>query len=254
MNTPDSPFCIGCNDADLGQFPWQLSLQTTGHFCGGSILSATSFSTAAHCRKSSYYAVAGTIDNQKGQKIQTNVFISHPAYDGAKIINDFAIGKVRTPFNLNEYAQPIPLVNPSETRPNEGHPLQTSGYGYYKLNILNRPVSQVSRYLKWTDLEYVSVETCKNIYVGQTIDNSVICADTIEASVCSGDSGGPLVIQEEGEWRLIGLTSWAHIYCRTSGYPQGWANVQWPEFNAWMRENAFEDGKTNMEDTAELEN
>ena len=50
MNTPDAPFCIGCNDAELGQFPWQLSLQTTGHFCGGSILSATSFSTTAHCR------------------------------------------------------------------------------------------------------------------------------------------------------------------------------------------------------------
>ena len=64
MNTPDAPFCIGCNDAELGQFPWQLSLQTTGHFCGGSILSATALSTAAHCRKSIYYAVAGTIDNQ----------------------------------------------------------------------------------------------------------------------------------------------------------------------------------------------
>ena len=146
------------------------------------------------------------------------------------------------------------MVNPSETRPNEGHPLQTSGYGYYKLNILNRPVSQVSRYLKWTDLEYVGVETCKNIVSGITIDNSVICADKKEASVCSGDSGGPLVIEEEGEWRLIGLTSWAHIYCRTSGYPQGWANVQWPEFNAWMRENAFDEDETTMEDTDEFEN
>merc|ERR1712029_229194 len=52
MNTPDAPFCINCSDATLGQFPWQLSLQTTGHFCGGSILSATALSTAAHCRKS----------------------------------------------------------------------------------------------------------------------------------------------------------------------------------------------------------
>merc|ERR1711915_1163561 len=41
MNTPENPFCINCSDATLGQFPWQLSLQTTGHFCGGSILSAT---------------------------------------------------------------------------------------------------------------------------------------------------------------------------------------------------------------------
>merc|ERR1719370_2120188 len=110
MNTPDAPFCINCSDATLGQFPWQLSLQPTGHFSGGSILSATALSTAAHCRKSSYYAVAGTIDNQSGQKIQTNVFIGHPQYNGSKIINDFAVGKVSTPFTLNSYAQPIPLV------------------------------------------------------------------------------------------------------------------------------------------------
>merc|ERR1712212_1358999 len=194
MNTPDAPFCINCSDATLGQFPWQLSLQTVGHFCGGSILSATALSTAAHCRKSSYYAVAGTIDNQSGQKIQTNVFI--------------------------------------------GHPHQTSGYGYHQMGSNGRPISQVSRYLKWTDMEYVSVEKCKQVWTGQTIDNSVICADAPTASICSGDSGGPLVMQEGGEWRLIGLTSWAHVYCRTTGLPQGWANVQWPEYNQWMRDNA----------------
>jgi len=238
MNTPDAPFCINCSDATLGQFPWQLSLQTTGHFCGGSILSATALSTAAHCRKSTYYAVAGTIDNQSGQKIQTNTFIGHPQYNGAKIINDFAVGKVSTPFTLNSYAQPIPLVDPSSTRPADGHPLQTSGYGYHQMGSNGRPISQVSRYLKWTDMEYVSVSRCKSIWTGQTIDNSVICADAPTASICSGDSGGPLVIQEGGEWRLIGLTSWAHVYCRTTGLPQGWANVQWPEYNAWMRENA----------------
>ena len=75
MNTPDAPFCIGCNDAELGQFPWQLSLQTTGHFCGGSILSATALSTAAHCRKSIYYAVAGTIDNQARDTNYGNILI-----------------------------------------------------------------------------------------------------------------------------------------------------------------------------------
>ena len=75
----------------------------------------------------------------------------------------------------------------------------------------------------------------------------------LETSICSGDSGGPLVIEEEGEWRLIGLTSWAHIYCKLDGFPQGWANVQWPEYNAWMREQAFGE-ETTTENTEELEN
>merc|ERR1712002_1094400 len=125
MNTPDAPFCINCSDATLGQFPWQLSLQTTGHFCGGSILSPTALATAAHCRKSTYYAVAGTIDNRAGQKIQTNVFIGHPSYNSQKIIKDYAVGRVTTPFIINENSKPIPLVNPSETRPADRHPLVT---------------------------------------------------------------------------------------------------------------------------------
>ena len=58
--------------------------------------------------------------------------------------------------------------------------------------------------MKWTDIEYVSVARCKSIWTGQTIDESVICADKDDASICSGDSGGPLVIEEDGEQRLIG--------------------------------------------------
>jgi len=43
-------FCIGCDLATNGQFPWQASLQTEsgGHFCGASIISSTFLNTAAH--------------------------------------------------------------------------------------------------------------------------------------------------------------------------------------------------------------
>ena len=151
--------------------------------------------------------------------------LSHPS---SFVVNERPEVAFEPPLHLRQ----------SSTRPADGHPLQTSGYGYHQMGSNGRPISQVSRYLKWTDMEYVSVSRCKSIWTGQTIDNSVICADAPTASICSGDSGGPLVIQEGGEWRLIGLTSWAHVYCRTTGLPQGWANVQWPEYNAWMRENA----------------
>jgi secreted trypsin-like serine protease len=143
-----------------------------------------------------------------------------------------------SPFTLNENCKPIPLVAPSATRPAEGHPLMTSGYGYYEYGSNGRPNRVVSRYLKYSDMEYVSVATCKSIWTGQTIDKSVICADKANTSICSGDSGGPLTIEEDGETRLIGLTSWAHVYCNSNGLPQGWANVQYPEYNEWMRTNA----------------
>jgi len=53
---------------------------------------------------------------------------------------------------------------------------------------------------------------------------------------------------------IMGSYLLQNIWLITSGYPQGWANVQWPEFNAWMRENAFDEDKTAMENTDELGN
>ena len=76
------------------------------------------------------------------------------------------------------------------------------------------------------------------IFTSQTIDSSVVCADKAGASVCSGDSGGPLVMQEDGEWKLLGMTSWGSSRCQVDGFPQAWANVQTPEFNQWMIETA----------------
>lgn len=97
-------------------------------------------------------------------------------------MNDFAVGIVPTNFQFGDYAQPIALVNPSSTRPEAGTALQTSGFGYYQTGPLGRPLPQVSQFLKWTNLAYVSVETCQALFTSQTIDNSVICADTDGAS------------------------------------------------------------------------
>ena len=216
-----------------------MSLQETnvGHFCGGSLLTDTAFATAAHCNPYyNYYAVAGTTDNQSGQRILSTVFITHPRYNSVRIVNDYAVGKVVAPFTLNAYALPIKLVDPSSYRPADGHPLQTSGYGKYQMGSNGQPIDQSSQYLKWTDMKYVSVQKCESIW--DTIDNSVICADGPSVSICDGDSGGPLVIQERGETRLIGMTSWSRHDCKVDGFPQGFANIQWPLFNSWIRQNA----------------
>ena len=43
----------------------------------------------------------------------------------------------------------------------------------------NRPNRRTSRYLKFTDINYVSVARCRAAWPGQTIDDSVQCADKV---------------------------------------------------------------------------
>ena len=47
-NNPDT-FIVGGTAASANDAPWQVSLQTTSHFCGGSVLNARTVVTAAHC-------------------------------------------------------------------------------------------------------------------------------------------------------------------------------------------------------------
>lgn len=45
---PDTQI-VGGTAADISQFPHQLSLQTTGHICGASVINSQWAITAAHC-------------------------------------------------------------------------------------------------------------------------------------------------------------------------------------------------------------
>merc|ERR1712064_31226 len=234
-------FCIGCDAATDGQWPWQVSLQRgTSHFCGGSVLSATKVASAAHCLQAEFNIRAGSVDSQDGgQYVAGARFVPHPAYNSALIIKDYGVITTATSFTFNDFLQPIALVSPSVNRPAEGTSMITSGFGLFQLGPFGRPIQQVSQYLLYTDINYVSVESCQNAWDGvATIDESVVCADKSGVSICSGDSGGPLVIQEDGEWKLIGATSWAHSRCNVNRFPQGWANIQDPTYNEWMRVEA----------------
>lgn len=79
---------VGGTPAALGEFPHQVSLQSSpsysSHFCGGSIIASDRVLTAAHCVESgnSFCVRTGSTDHAKGQlHYVKNVYI-HPNYSG----------------------------------------------------------------------------------------------------------------------------------------------------------------------------
>merc|ERR1719323_1120174 len=66
----------------------------------------------------------------------------------------------------------------------------------------------------------------------QQINDGHVCIKTGHSNSCSGDSGGPLACVENGDWVLVGATSFGIADCRYLDYPSVYAKIAY--FHAWI--------------------
>ena len=85
------------------KYPWLVSLEDDDfHFCGGTLLDATTVITAAHCPSSGNLRVLAhrhdlraSASAEKGLEFKVIKVTAHPKYDDNKQANDVAIWKVK---------------------------------------------------------------------------------------------------------------------------------------------------------------
>merc|ERR1712235_38900 len=80
-------YIVGGNSAQRGSLPWQVSIQSWGHFCGGTIIGKRWILTAAHCftRGSSGVKIVAGEHNLRytegsEEKIYVERHFTHPRY------------------------------------------------------------------------------------------------------------------------------------------------------------------------------
>ncbi|XP_035890646.1 trypsin-1-like [Anopheles stephensi] len=243
---PSRPKIVGGQEAIPHEFPYQISLQWNFnqegqepfHFCGGSLIADRFVLTAGHCVPSAISpdgfpeAVAGEHDfSQFDASVQRRRIVEmyvHEDYSGGVGPNDIAVFRVDQPFRLNRKVQLVRLPEPNAMP--EGV-CTISGWGSTSFTAFPSYPDTLMK----TTLPIMDLDVCRDIYQTDLIEDSNICAGTIEgsSSVCSGDSGGPLV-QTDDEIVQVGIVSWGGIPC--GGYRNPGVFVRVSYFIDWIND------------------
>ncbi|KAJ8279327.1 hypothetical protein COCON_G00063930 [Conger conger] len=122
---------VGGSDAQMGAWPWQVSLQMEryGHMCGASLVSSRWLLSAAHCFQDSdtikysdvrswkaYLGmrVLNTVSNAVATRLIRRVVL-HPQYDQFTSDYDIALLELSAPVFLSDWVQPVCVPAPSHT-------------------------------------------------------------------------------------------------------------------------------------------
>ncbi|KAH8721242.1 Chymotrypsin-1 [Beauveria bassiana] len=213
----------GGQDAELGFFPYTVSLRNRGrHNCGGIIIDQSSILTAAHCivglTADRLSIVAGAVKlDSGGTKYQVSAIHAHPGYNAWALTNDIAVLKLASPISYNPYIRPIALA--TQDPPAKSGAIG-SGWG------VSRSDGPISNTLQWISLQSLDHNVCKE---QSDVTVSQICTTSAnKGGMCRGDSGGPLT---DERITLVGVYSWTKG-CG-DGNPDVYASVAY--HREWIR-------------------
>lgn len=207
---------VGGENAQQGEFPYIVSLQSSSHFCGGSLIADNWVLTAAHCVSNTKMNIVTGLYDQK-DKAGTETFkaaqiIKHPSYSSSKLDYDYALIKL----DGKSSSKPIAINTVEIEIKEEAIPVVVAGWGVTRESSYSLP-----NILQKVTVPLVSQEICNKSYAGK-ISNNMICAGLPQGGKdsCQGDSGGPLVAFDNtlNEYVLAGVVSWGEGCARANRY------------------------------------
>lgn len=211
---------VNGEEAGPGEFPWQAgmvvvfpgNLLATAPSCGGTILTAKTVLTAAHCFYDHKNHVRSTYDwavmygtnylKPAHNRIEHVASVHvHPHYDDASIRNDITVVVLRNALPLGPTVSPACL--PSARTNYIGAQALVSGWG----NTKHR--GDQPDYLQKLEMSVLTNRSCRRKWGNWYVSGKMICANrAFSSGTCQGDSGGPLVASDGVNYNVIGVVSY----------------------------------------------
>ncbi|KAK1798347.1 hypothetical protein P4O66_007810, partial [Electrophorus voltai] len=207
---------VGGSEAQEGAWPWQVDIQveSTGHVCGGSIISRLWVLSAAHCFPnpsdvSSYRLYMGRYQlngyNQFETLSRVRMVVIPEGYSNPQGGSDIALVQLSTPVTWSDRIQPVCLPS-ADLHFKSGTLCYVTGWGDIQEGV---SISGTGT-LRQVGVPIIDQASCSSMYQihSSNSDPVVILPDMICAGYkeggkdsCQGDSGGPLVCSVgNGTW------------------------------------------------------
>ncbi|MBP6785999.1 MAG: trypsin-like serine protease [Candidatus Promineofilum sp.] len=235
---PDTPTIVGGQEADPGEWPWQVALVSKGvdpeygQFCGGALISDRWVLTAAHCVDTATTddldIVAGIHDlvtvDAGAVRMALSQIVVHPGWNDSNKDNDIALLKLAQPIaERARSGDALPIaysaLPPAAVGALVGVDATVTGWGNRSSNGQDFPER-----LHEVVVPIISNADCLNAYSNLT--DNMVCAGLSQGGKdsCQGDSGGPLVVADGSNWQQAGIVSFG-IGCALPDYPGVYTRV-----------------------------